>query len=317
MSNSGFARALLLSERYRTKNLAIDMDYVCGFIENLLCFATKRAKTIELLSSGYVFQNFGYIFSVGKVDSQDVHIDLTGEGHHQVGLLCSPNCPLTTEYTWSGSTVDVGESLSNVWEIPQGLADKLNECKEVQGVMNGFGRLLSTTLSEVNVATQKKGVRLPMGSLLCLPSRVPHCGPQVNATTGIRAVLFFTATPEGGTPYNSDIQLCRTTVVAQILVHVWLKLTHYERKYMLTQWQETGLKHDKEASRTNLVHEPLKVMALALASLKTDKKKRTHMIAALAADKVWDDKPECWRNGSYAYAIPQKDYENRLKSAPV
>ena len=317
MSHSGFARALLLSERYRLKNPAIDMDHVRGLIENVVCFATKRAKTLEQLSSGYVFQNFGYIFSHGKVERQDVHIDLADEGHHQMGLLCSPNCPLTTVYTWSGSTVNEGESLSNVWEMPQGLADKLNECQEVQGVLNGFGRLLSTTLSKVNVATQKKGWRPPMGTLLCLPSRVPHCGPQVNATTGIRAVLFFTATPEGGTPYNPDIQLCRTTVVAQILVYVWLKLTHDERKYMLTQWWETGLKLDKEASRTNLVHGPLKVMALALASLKKDEKKRAHMIAALAADKVWDDQPERWKNGSYAYAVPQEDYENRLKWVPV
>jgi hypothetical protein len=128
---------------------------------------------------------------------------------------------------------------------------------------------------------------MPVGTLLCTPGRVPHCGPKVVGKNSLRAVLFFTATPKDDTAYNPEIQLCRTTLVAEFMIVTWPKLTPEERTYMLYKWKSIGLDNDIDAVDVNLNHQHLKVMAKALAKKKG--KLLDNLITQLANETTWKD----------------------------
>ena len=297
-----FSHILNLSEQVRTKAEAnLSPGHLGKLIDDIVHFATQQAKTITELSSGYVMQNFGYIVSHGSVKKQDIHIDLENKQHYQLGLLCSKNTHMTSEYEPTGQEMELGAKLSVVWKnMPPNLADKLSEIPNVQKLLDGYGPLLSTPLKKINIDSKKNG-KLPIGTLLCLPGRVPHCGPEVE--TGFRAVLFFTATPVGMEEYDVDKQYCRTTLVSDILSHSWTSLNKEEREYMLMQWYNVGLSQDARDVVYRVNHEHLTLMAEAIWKAR---KKREALIKALAEDPIWDEKEGAsnWKNRNYNFTIP-------------
>ena len=122
----------------------------------------------------------------------------------------------------------------------------------------------------------------------------------------LRAVLFFTATPkEDSVVYNPEIQYCRTTLVAEFLIHTWPQLTPNERKYMLSKWKTIGLDNDVDAVDVNLNHTHLRVMAKAI-TLKKGKVLET-MITKLANYSTWDGDAgaERWLDDTFKYVIPK------------
>jgi hypothetical protein len=167
-------------------------------------------------------------------------------------MLCSNDAHLTSEYTDVMPLV-IDEDvplLSQIWnDLPKGLVDKLYGEDGVPELVKSFGGLLCSKLKRVNA--QNFDNKLPLGSLLCLPGRVPHCGPQVTGKNSLRAVLFFTATPKDDSAvYNPETQFCRTTLVAEFLIATWVDLTPDERTYMLYKWKTIGLDNDIDAGES-------------------------------------------------------------------
>lgn len=274
--------------------------HIGKLIDDIVHFATQQAKTITELSSGYDLQNFGYIVSHGSVNKQDIHIDLENKAHYQLGVLCSKNTHMTSEYAPNVPEMEFGAKLSVVWKDMQAdLADKLSNIPEVQKLLDGYGPLLSTPLKKVNIDAKRNG-KFPIGTLLCLPGGVPHCGPKVG--TGFRAVLFFTATPAGMKKYDVDRQYCRTTLVSDILSHSWISLNKEEREYMLTQWYNVGLSQDAQDAVDRVNHQHLTLMAKAIWKAR---EKRPALIKALAEDPIWDEKEGAtnWKDRNYNFTI--------------
>jgi hypothetical protein len=197
-------------------------------------------------------------------------IDLRKPSQYQLGMLCSNDAHLTAEYTNVLPSISAGDAplLSQLWnDLPRGLADKLYGLDGVPELVEIFGGLLCAKLKRVNA--QNVNNKLPLGTLLCLPGRVPHCGPQVIGKSSLRAVLFFTATQKDDSAVcNPEIQFCRTTLVAEFLIPTWPHLTPDERKYMLYQLKIIGLDNDVDAVDVTLNHTHLRVMAKALAKRK-------------------------------------------------
>jgi len=265
----------------------VNDGYVCKVIEKIIEFAIQQAKTIEMLSSGYDMQNFGFIMSYGHVPKQDIHIDLENEAHYQLGLLCSRGSHMTSEYTPEGRIMEKGDNLSAVWDnMPHNLAGKLSAIEDVQKLLDGYGPLLSTKLKKANKDGQS--AKLPIGTVLCLPGRVPHCGPEVQWPQSFRAVLFFTATPVGSAEYNVDVQYCRTTLVSDIILHSWTRLLIAEREYMLTKLYDVGLTNDGRNVASHVVHKHMNKIIVAISqAAKKGRTQRRSLITALASDESW------------------------------
>jgi hypothetical protein len=305
---SAFRWILKLSEENRlNKTGQLDEPYLFALTESIIRFATKRARLVPALSDlNFELQNFGYIVSMGNATQQDVHIDLGKHTHFQLGMLCSEDSHLTCEYTDVVPLV-INEAvplLSQIWnDLPTGLANKLYKKKGIPQLVESFGGLLCSKLYRVNKQTADN--KLPLGTLLCTPGKVPHCGPQVSGKNSLRAVLFFTATPKDDTAYNPETQYCRTTLVAEFLIATWPHLTHDERTYMLYKWKTIGLDNDIDAVDVNLNHQHLKVMAKALAKKKG--KSLETLISKLANEKTWDKTvgEKKWMDESYSYVIPK------------
>jgi hypothetical protein len=168
-----------------------------------------------------------------------------------------------------------------------------------------FGGLLCANLKRVNA--QNVNNKLPLGTLLCLPGRVPHCGAQVIAKNRLRAVLFFAAsTPKDDSAvYNPEIQYCRTPLVAEFLFHTWPQLTPDKRTYMLSKWKTIGLDNDVDAVDVNLNQTHLRVMAKAITKKKG--KMLETLISKLANETTWNDKvgAKRWMDDSFTYVIPK------------
>jgi hypothetical protein len=254
----------------------------------------------------FELQNFGYIVSKGNATQQDVHIDLGKISHYQLGMLCSNDAHLTCEYTDVMPLV-VDEDvplLSQIWnDLPTGLATKLYKEEGIPELVECFGGLSCSQLNQVN--KQNAINKMPVGTLLCTPGRVPHCGPQVTGKNSLRAVLFFTATPKDDTAYNPETQYCRTTLVAEFLIATWPVLTPDERTYMLYKWKTIGLDNNIDAVDVNLNHKHLKVMAKALAKKKG--KTLETLISKLANETTWDKTlgAKRWMDVSYSYVVPK------------
>ena len=274
-----------------SNRLLNDIEASC-VSEEIVNYAIRQAKTIPALYTGFDMGNFAYIVSIGQVAKQDVHIDLGNEKHHQLSVLCSKDCSMTSEYMAEGRSLQPGENLSAVWDdITPELAEMLSETVNVQPLLDKYGHLLCHT-GELVQANSAKDVDLPIGTLLCLPGAVPHCGPAVDGTeTSVRAILFFTATPEEDDEYDPEIQYSRSSLISDIMRNSWTKMDQKEREYMLNRWYDDGLVHDSYTF-ANLRHAPLRDMAETL-SIKCNPSARKKYIKAMAAKKEWN-KIEVW-----------------------
>ena len=309
---SAFRWVLKLSEEKRLKKSGeLDESYLFQLTQSIINFATRRARLVPALSStNFEMHNFGLIVSKGKSQAQDVHIDLGKSSQYQLGMLCSNDAHLTSEYSCLQPLDGDGNELllSKLWnDIPNDLATKLNGSKAVVELVENFGSLLSADLKRED--TNNVNNKLPLGTLLCLPGRVPHCGPQVIGKASLRAVLFFTATPKDDTAvYNPEVQYCRTTLVAEFLIHTWPQLTPDEREYMLSKWKTIGLDNNVDAVNVNLNHTHLKVMATAITKKKG--KVLESMIRKLANDSIFNGSvgsvgAKRWMDDRFIYAVPK------------
>jgi hypothetical protein len=306
---SAFRWILKLSEERRLNKIGeIDKPYLFDLTQSIIRFATKRARLVPTLSDlNFELQNFGYIILKGTNPAQDVLIHLGKLSQYQLGMLCSNGAHLTSEYTDVMPLV-IDEDvplLLQIWnDLPTSLVDKLYGEDGVPELVKSFGGLLCSKLKRVN--EQNLNNKLPLGLLLCLPGRVPHCGPQVAGKNSLRSVLFFTATPKDDSAvYNPETQFCRTTLVAEFLIATWPDLTPDERTYMLYKWKTIGLDNNIDAVDVNLNHKHLKVMAKALANKKG--KTLETLISKLANETTWDEAvgAKRWMDVAYTYVVPK------------
>jgi hypothetical protein len=150
--------------------------------------------------------------------------------------------------------------------MPADLDKKLRSIEAVQNELNSYSDLLS---EPVVVRQQPPRNRtkngFPVGTLISLPSRIPHGGPKV--ARGFRAVLFFTGCPPDAIAYNSDKQANRTTIIGNMLSLGWPVLTkHTDRMFLLRKWLDEGLRKDRYAV-ANIHHGPLKCLGELLQKL--------------------------------------------------
>ena len=272
-------------EKQRTKEtVSIPKARLEQIRNDIIVFANKRAKRDERVSKDTIFKNHAFIISFGKCERQDVHIDLTERGHFQFGLLCTDNVFATEEYSPEEPLIGEDCNLADVWnDIPTSLAENLLKHPFTESLLKGFGSLLSVSESTRTEA------RFPIGTLLSLPASVPHAGPFSDK---LRAVLFFTGNPPGGTPYSYDTQHSRTTLLSEIIMHNWVPLQKYEnfamhREYLLTKWDLIGLQNDKFALN-NMHHRHLIKFAKDILKTKGDQRKKTDKIQALAK-RQWNE----------------------------
>ena len=307
---AAFYTILRLSERLRRANphLVLTDDELCKLVTMIVGLATDRAG--NAVPTTHALQNFAYIILYGSVDSQDVHIDLCEPKQFQLGMMCSHKGELTYEYECKNAELPLqkGDKLTKLWkDLPPGLQNTLDKIKEVQELIDDFGPLLSPAVQKVG----KKLEMVPFGTIVCLPGRIMHCGPKVTTKNQLRAVMFFTATPNTdiALAYNSETQYCRSTIFHDILLHSWLKLNSTMKAYMLSKWTEVGLRHDsQDAIELNMNHKQLIVIARALKQKMKTKKLLAKLIGIIAHnDDTWNKKgcAKWWndKNGEI-YEIP-------------
>ena len=258
----------------------------------IIVFANKRAEQDKRVPKGSTFQNHALIFTFGECERQDVHIDLAEKDHFQFGLLCTDNVPGTLEYKCQAPVMGEDCNLADVWDdIPPSLAENLLKNVSTKSLLEDFGGLLSV-LKCTGTETS-----FPLGTVLSLPGNVPHAGPFSDK---LRAVLFFTGTPPGGTPYSYDTQHSRTTLISEILRHNWIPLqkndkTVVEHKaYLLTKWDLIGLQNDKFALN-NMHHKHLIKFGKDILKTVGDPHKKMDIITT-KAKKKWTEKnwEESW-----------------------
>jgi hypothetical protein len=295
---AAFKTILMHSEKIRLadNDLEFSDDDLSRLIQIIVGFAAERA--CATLQEGYSLQNFSLIVSLGQVRSQDMHIDLNYATHFQFGMLCSPKGELTSEYGcfFSNNLVQKGYTLTQIWDdLPAGLQEKLDRIKEIQPLLDGYGPLLSQNIEQMNVK-----YTVPFGTIVRLPGRVMHCGPEVTDPSELRAVLFFTATPkeDSAMAYNPETQYCRTTIIADILYYSWYSLDTREKQYMLSKWAEVGLSKDSEdALIVNMVHKHLKVIGKAIKKTWEKGLDLATLIKTIALDPSWEDRDaDQWRD---------------------
>ena len=262
--------------RRKDPNLVLEDEDLVKLVGMIVAFASNMAHEIVPLSYG--LQNFAYIVSSGKVEAQDVHIDLCEKDHFQLGMLCSTQGELTSEYQCGDSefSFEKGDNLTKLWtDLPSGMQTKLDDFPVVQKLLDGFGPLLSPSIKKTVAEGEMPTMVVPFGTMLCLPGKVMHCGPKAREDKTVRAVMFFMATPNehAAMAYDSETQYCRSTIIHDILFHTWPSLNPTEKEYMLKKWIKVGLFMDsKGAIHGNMQHKHLKVIALALRKLALMKK---------------------------------------------
>lgn len=248
--------------------------------ESIVDFASARAKLDPRCCTGYRFQNHAMIISFGSVEKQVCHIDIGNPLHFQAGLVCTNGVHGTSEY--EPGVTDLGQ----VWPfVPDGLQEKLKNIEETRVLLLQYGGLLSPEYRLVNKDTSKN--LLPIGSTITMPGGVIHCGP---ASVGIRAILFFTATPVNDEEhYNPDNQYTRSTLIAEFLVHAWTTLDVEERTYLLWVWWQLGLSLDPD-SIDNLRHVNLKQIGDRLLLLKSCSDELIdYLFHIVTADRLWEN----------------------------
>jgi hypothetical protein len=119
--------------------------------------------------------------------------------------------------------------------------------------------------------------------------------------------MFFTATPINAQEYNSETQYCRSTIIHDILVDSWIKLSPNEKEYMLTKWTEVGLRYDSEqAVNLNMKHTHLIAIAMAIRD-KSEEETRV-LVSKISNDPRWKNKKytKNWKNiHAKVYDIPK------------
>ena len=238
--------------------------------QSIIVFANRRALKDGRVPRDTIFQNHALIINLDACDDQDAHIDLANGKHYQFGLLCTDKVFGTVEFVPQEPRIRAGGSLRNVWtDIPKKLDAFLSREPYTAGMIQQFGSLLSELKS-----TSEESHQLPIGTLLSMPGNVTHAGP---GSDKLRAVLFFTGTPNEGTPYSSEIQHTRTTLIGELLLYNWVPLQdepNYaaHRIYLLTKWNEIGLEQDKFAVE-NMNHKHLITFAKSILAAKGNGKK--------------------------------------------
>jgi len=299
-------------EKDRTKDTGtIPRARVEQLRRDIIVYAHKRAKKDTRVGKDTIFQNHALIVSFGRCEQQDVHIDLAEKGHFQFGLLCTNNVFGTLEYSPQEPMIGTDCNLADVWnDIPQALATNLLQHNSTKSLLESFGSLLSVSESTHAETT------FPLGTLLCLPGNVPHAGPSSDK---LRAVMFFTGTPPGETPYAYDTQHSRTTLISEILMHNWIPLQENDdnfeehRKYLLMKWDKVGLQKDKFALK-NMHHGHLIKFGKDIMKTKGDEEKKIDVIKELAKRK-WKEKT--WEETSQTSKAKKKGRAHRPKKSPV
>jgi hypothetical protein len=123
--------------RRKEPDLVLDDEDLVKLVGIIVAFATNRAR--EIVPLCYDMQNFALIVSIGKVDPQNVHIDLSKKKQFQFGMLCSPRGELTLVYKCGDSTFsfEEGENLTKLWtDLPSGMQRKLDDFPKVQELLN-------------------------------------------------------------------------------------------------------------------------------------------------------------------------------------
>ena len=250
----------------------------------------------------YKFQNHAIIASYGKVQPQDVHIDLDTREEYQFGILLSDKSSPTCEYKATMHVLSENGSLSEIWpDINLDLDELLRSDEEIQDHLNAYGSVLSNPEQVKRKLTANVGAggvkkkqklptehKLPIGTLISLPGKVAHGGPF---SDGFRAVLFFTGVHEDRNGYNSDKQANRTMLVSNMLVKFFVELTQEQRLYLLNKWHDECLVKDKFGV-DNLVHLHVKALGGYLKREKNrDKRKKvmTEFSEFEWTDKNWED----------------------------
>ena len=266
---------------------------------SIIVLANKCALKDLRVRVDTVFQNHAMIVNLDTCIQQDVHIDLDKKGHFQFGLICTDQVHGTKEYVPQEPVLGVQCNLLDIWsDIPKQLARFLAKDEDSKRLLKGFGRLLSVK----DDSSEEKSPALPLGTLLSLPGEVVHAGPGAE---GLRAILFFTGTPNGETPYSSEIQHSRTTLLGEIIMLTWMDLQRMQdyarnRKYLLRKWNEIGLVRDNFAL-DNMHHSHLIEFAKAIKNAKNPDAKDA-LMEALAAE-VWEERD--WGDAEYKYVVPR------------
>lgn len=276
----------------------------------IIVLANKSALKDARVSVDTVFQNHAMIVNLDACIQQDVHIDLDKKGHFQFGLICTDQVFGTKEYVPQEPVLGANCNVIDIWsDVPRQLARFLAKDEDSKRLLKGFGRLLSVK----DDSSEEKSPALPLGTLLSLPGEVVHAGPGAE---GLRAILFFTGTPYGETPYSSEIQHSRTTLLGEIIMLTWMDLQSKpdyaeNRKYLLMKWNEIGLEKDNFAL-DNMHHSHLIAFANAIKNAKSPYEKET-LMEVLAAE-VWDETD--WGDASFKYKMPRIASNKRKRPEP-
>ena len=89
---------------------------VAAIRNNIMQYANQQARRDQRINGcHYSFQNHALIISFGKVDKQDVQIDVNDTSHYQFSLICGNAAPATSEFRPKDPVLKSGESLSKIW----------------------------------------------------------------------------------------------------------------------------------------------------------------------------------------------------------
>jgi hypothetical protein len=159
----------------------------------------------------------------------------------------------------------------------QGKFDALPAVRELTDV---WGELL-TPVQKVNVDLPDN--ELDIGTIMCMPNGVVHGGPMHK--NGVRMVLFFTATPIGKVPYDTDDQFTKGLLIGQLIANTFTYLDASEKAYMLRKLMDE-LKKEK-GTIDSIGHYNLGIIANAIFPIKAAKERKA-MIQAIADDETWN-----------------------------
>jgi hypothetical protein len=283
------------NHRYWYRNFPFHFENDVKTILNcMINHANYQADNTAVTTRDFVYENHAIIVTFGQVTKQDNHIDLDDIASHQFGFVMSDMSPPTTHYISNQSLLPVQPEACFLDKEPD-LKQIVCSIPVCQELINKFGLVLMRP----HYRDGPHDTLLPKGSIMSLPSREIHCGPQ---STLPRAVMFFTGHPKnGGSQYDDDVQYCGTSLIGDLLVHSWLLLSCEQRKYMLTRWYDLGLSRD-EYGLLHLRHQHVIVMGQAIKDAK-DSNKRVALIKKMSKSTIWnkDVGKSRWNDTDYPY----------------
>jgi len=223
-----------------------------GFKSALLRFATEQARRDPRLQNGrYSFGNFSLIVNYDPVQPQAPHIDLLWP-NFQFGLAVTDNIPGTL-FREVGAHVATVDDLLATWraqgwgEPPSALTAAMRKESRLRDLVREYGDVLApphscsprpspSSAREKEEAGGMIGSAVPIraGTLLSLPGSVVHAGPR---SSGFRAVMFFSAWPEGSdvAEYDPDTQYSSVLLCGHLVSLMWAQIGvgFSERLYLL------------------------------------------------------------------------------------